>query len=148
MIRFRNTLLLATLFAVTGQISLGAQTNSGSSDFQEVYDLIRQHATGVSQADLDRAAVRGMIMALGPKVMLVTNNASAGAAAGTQLVTQSTVFEGNIAYVRVVRVDAGLAKIISAAYQQMNSTNKVSGIVVDVRYADGTDYQAATETAD
>jgi C-terminal processing protease CtpA/Prc len=146
MIRSRNTLFLAGLLALMGQISLPAQTNH--ADFQEVYDLIRQHATGVSDADLNRAAVQGLVTALGPKVSLVTNGAPTSTAAGMKLVTQANLFDGNIAYVRIARVDEGLSEAIKSAYDQLNSTNKVNGIVLDLRYADGFDYKAATAAAD
>jgi len=40
-------------------------------DFKEVYDLIRAHVAGLSQPQLDRAAVQALVAALAPKVMLV-----------------------------------------------------------------------------
>jgi C-terminal processing protease CtpA/Prc len=147
MTRFRISFFFAAGIILAGQVSLPAQTNSASLDFQEVYNLIRQHAAGVSEAELNRAAVKGLLTALGPKVSLATKDSGTDTA-GTPLVTQTTMFDGNIAYLRIARVDDGLAKAVSAAYQQLSSTNKVSGIILDVRYADGSDYQAATATAD
>lgn len=145
---FRIKLLFAALLALTIQISSRAETNSAAPDFQEVYDLIRQHATGVSPAELNRAAVQGLINALGPKVSLDTNNGSAETSQEKPAVSQAKVFEGNIAYLRITRVENGLAKALSAVYQQLNSTNKVSGLVLDLRYTRGSDYKAATDTAD
>ncbi len=148
MTRSRISLFIAALVILTGQLPLPAQTNGSSLDFQEVYDLIRQHAVGMSESELNRAAVKGLVSALGPKVSLVTKESGTNAEAETKLLTQATMFDGNIAYLRITRVDDGLAKAVSAAYQQLNATNKVSGIVLDVRYADGMDYKAATATAD
>ncbi|HWD91599.1 MAG TPA: S41 family peptidase [Verrucomicrobiae bacterium] len=140
--------LLTAVLAIASQISLSAQTNDAAPNFQEVYDLIRQHATGVSEAELNRAAVEGLVTALGPKVSLVTNNSTEDTATKTQLLTQSTIFEGDIAYLRIARVDEGLARAVRDAYQQLKSTNKVSGIVLDLRYADGAGYPAAAAVAD
>src|SRR5882724_10638011 len=148
MTRFRISFFFAAGIILAGQVSLPAQTNSASLDFQEVYNLIRQHAAGVSEAELNRAAVKGLLTALGPKVSLATKDSATGTAAGAPLVAQTTMFDGNIAYLRIARVDDGLAKAVGAAYQQLSSTNKVSGIILDVRYADGSDYHAATATAD
>ena len=148
MTRSLNKLFFAAWLALAVQISSPAQTNGASPDFQDVYDLIRQHAAGVSADELNRAAVQGLIIALGSKVSLATNNGSAENSSGKPAVAQAKVFDGNIAYLRIARVENGLAKAISAAYQQLNSTNKINGLVVDLRYADGTDYQAATDTAD
>ena len=138
-----------TAFALlAGQVYLPAQTNSASPNFQEVYDLIRQHAAGLSDAELNHAAVQGLIKALGPKVSLVTSNAPMNPAAGAQLVSETTIFDGNIAYLRIIRVDSGLADAVSASFKQLNSTNKVSGIVLDLRYTGGSDYKAAAAAAD
>jgi C-terminal processing protease CtpA/Prc len=147
MTRSGITLLFATLLAITSQISLRAQTNEVAPNFQEVYDLIRQHAAGVSEAELNRAAIQGLVTALGPKVALATNNSSENAADSPPL-RQTTVFEGDIAYLRIGSVQEGLAKDIRAAYDQLKSTNKVSGIVLDLRYADGSGYAAAAAVAD
>lgn len=136
---------MAILFALTSSIPLRAATTNAAPDFQEVFDLIRQHAAGVSADELNRAAVQGLLAALGPKVSLGTNNAPA---TDTNLVAEVILFEGDIAYLRITRVDDGLAKAINAAYEQVKSTNKVSGLVLDLRYAGGSDYQAAADAAD
>jgi hypothetical protein len=95
MIRFRNGLFLTALLVMTGQLPLAAATNNPSPDFQEVFDLIRQHAAGMSTDELNRAAVQGLLAALGPKVSLGTNNASADAA--TKPVAETTLFDDDIA---------------------------------------------------
>jgi hypothetical protein len=125
---------------------LSAATNE-TPDFREVYDLIRAHAAGVSDAELNRAAVQGLLAALGPKASLV-NGAPTNAPAETPLVSQTRLFDGNLAYLRVARVGDGLAKEVNGKCQQLNSTNKLKGVVLDLRYADGTDYAAAAATAD
>jgi len=141
-------LLFISSFAFALQFSLPAQTNSAGPDFQEVYDLIHQHAPGISQSELNRAAVRGLVEALAPKVSLVTDKSSTNAAAEAEPLTQIKVFDGGIAYLRVTRVEDGLAKAVKAGYDKLKSTNKVNGIVLDLRYADGSDYAAAVATAD
>jgi C-terminal processing protease CtpA/Prc len=146
MIRFRNGLFLTALLVMTGQLPLAAATNNPSPDFQEVFDLIRQHAAGMSTDELNRAAVQGLLAALGPKVSLGTNNASADAA--TKPVAETTLFDDDIAYLRITRVEYGLAKAVSAAIEQLKATNKVNGIVLDLRYAHGSGYKAATDTVD
>jgi C-terminal processing protease CtpA/Prc len=146
MIRSRIGLFLALLFALTSSIPLRAATTNVAPDFQEVFDLIRQHAAGVSTDELNRAAVQGLLTALGPKVSLDTNNAPANTA--TNPIAEVILFEGDIAYLRITRVDDGLAKAIYEAYERMNSTNKVSGLVLDLRYAGGLDYKAAADAAD
>jgi C-terminal processing protease CtpA/Prc len=142
----RIGLFLAGLIAFTSSIPLRAATTNASPDFQEIYDLIRQHAAGVSTDELNRAAVQGILTALGPKVTLGTNSASANTS--TNPIAEVMLFDGDIAYLRITRVDDGLAKAINAAYERVKTTNKVSGIVLDLRYAGGSDYRAAADAAD
>src|SRR5260221_3537334 len=81
-----------------------AQTNS-APDFKEVYDLLRAHLSGVTEAELNRAAVKGLTSALGPKVSLVPNSSAATDHSESALVTRSNLFDGKVAYVRIARVD-------------------------------------------
>jgi len=122
------------------------ETNA-APNFKEVYDLVRAHLAGVSESDLDRAAVDGFAAALAPKVSLVTNGGSSGNRTGA-LVTKSNLFDGNIAYVRIARVEDDLAKNVRAAYDALDTTNKLKGIVLDLRFANGQSYAAAAAVAD
>ncbi len=141
-------LLLTALILLAGQIFCPAQTNDSSLSFQEVYDLIRQHATGLSESELNRNAVQGLIAALNPRVMLITNSASTNSVESGRRISQAKFFEGDIAYLRVSSVANGLPNAVRSMQRQMAATNKVSGIVLDLRYTDGTDYDAAAATAD
>ncbi len=146
MTRFGNCSLLIGLFVLAiGQIASRAQTLSNAADFQEVYQLIKAHA-GVSEAELNRAAVQGFLSALGPKAQLISNENTVSSQ--SPLLSKTALFEDNVGYLRVAHVDEGLAKAISSAYRQINSTNKLSGLVLDLRYADGLDYAAAAAAAE
>jgi C-terminal processing protease CtpA/Prc len=116
-------------------------------DFKEVYDLIREHGGGMTEADLNRAAAKGLLQELGPRVTLVTNNQS-DARVSVPPVVKSNLFEGDIAYIRIARVEPGLAQAVRSACQQVKGSNKLSGVVLDLRYSDGEDYQAAADTVD
>lgn len=143
-------MLLAALVVAGSPLSLLADDAGSAPDFHEVYDLIKQHATGagLNDSDLNRAAVEGLVSKLSPKVMLVSDHAKTNTANGAPPVTQTTIFEGDIAYLRVTHVEDGLAKAIGGALDELKSTNKVNGVVLDLRYADGVDYEAAAATAD
>ena len=85
MMRIRiNSLLAVLLVLAGGQAGLRAQTKAEDAqapDFKEVYDLIRAHLAGMSEAQLNRAAVGALVSGLAPRVSLVTNAAAASAAA-------------------------------------------------------------------
>jgi hypothetical protein len=140
--------VMGGLMALLNQsIACADETPNSNSDFKEVYDLIREHAGGIAPDELDKAAIKGLLWALKPRVMLVTNNSQK--ANGTlPPIVRSNLFEGDIAYVRVGRVGDDLAKGVRGAYDDLKSTNGLKGMVLDLRYAAGDDYAAAAATVD
>ncbi|MGA3285501.1 MAG: hypothetical protein ABSD57_13725 [Verrucomicrobiota bacterium] len=60
---------------------------------------------------------------------------------------KSEILEGNVAYLRVSHVAAGLPDEIGTANRALTATNKIAGTVLDLRFADGDDAAAATATA-
>src|ERR1041385_1496904 len=125
----------------------GDNVTNESPEFKEVYDLIRQHVAGVSEAELNRAAVQGLVNALGTKVMLVTNE-PANSSASESTMVRSNLFEGDVVYLRINKVASGLDKEIRDTCQPSNGTNKFKGLVLDLRYCNGDDYPAAAAVAD
>ena len=150
--RMRINLLLPVLLVLGGgQAGLPAQTTAEAAqapDFKEVYDLIRAHLAGTSEQQLNQAAVRALVEGLAPRVSLVTNAAAGSAAGETPLVIKSSMFYGDILYVRVGRVGDGLAQAVRAACSKAGTTNKLKGMALDLRYAGGDDYAAAAATTD
>jgi len=124
-----------------------AAITNGAPDFQEVYDLVHSHLSGMTDADLNHAAVQGLLTTLRGKVSLV-GEGTPGAKTGAELVGKSTVLEADVAYLRLVHVDDGLAKEISSACERLGATNKLKGLVLDLRFSGGDDYGAAAAAAD
>ena len=121
---------------------------SASPDFQEVYDLVREHLAGMTPAELNRTAVQALISALSPAVSLVEpNQPKPIETSGGSPVSKSNLFEGPIAYIRIARVEEGLADAVRNAYQHVG-TNRLNGVVLDLRLCRGEDYAAAAATAD
>jgi C-terminal processing protease CtpA/Prc len=121
-------------------------TTNEPPDYKEVYELIRQHVAGLSEAELNRAAVQGLVNALGPKVTLVSNEAVESN--GESPTVRSNLFEGDIAYLRIRKVAEGLEQQIRQVCQPSAGTNKFKGLVLDLRYSSGEDYLAAAAAAD
>jgi hypothetical protein len=139
---FRITSLLAVLAnAVLGHAA------ATEPNFREVFDLIQTNA-GVTATELNRAAVTGLLNALGSKAVLITNETATPATVVTQRVSKTFVFEGEVAYLRIAAVGEGLPDQLRAAYQQLSATNKLKGVVLDLRFANGTDYGAAVATTE
>ncbi len=121
-------------------------TNEGPT-LEEVSKLLKANLPGTSAAQLDRQAVMGLIHELGPKVSIVAPEADDSKAAS---ITDARVFDKSFGYIGVAAVTANLPGAFRAAYQQLGQTNsaKIKGLVLDLRFAGGTDYAAAAKVAD
>jgi hypothetical protein len=147
--RFGIKTLLAGLavFLALGSSSRAEGTNE-TPEFKEVYDLIRAHLPGISEADLNQAAIKGLVSALAPRVALAEDGQKAATSSEASLVSRSSLLDKTIAYVRIGRVGPGLAEAVRGAYTMLGATNKLVGLVLDLRYADGGDYAAIADVAD
>jgi hypothetical protein len=146
MSRFLFTLLaIVLLVLVTSAPRSRAAGMSGTPDFKEVYDLVRTHLAGTSEAELNHAAVEGLLASLRGKVSLVE---CVPPSTNTTLVSKTSMLDDGVAYVRVGRVGDGLANEVSVAHQQLSATNKLKGLALDLRFADGDNYAAAVAVAD
>lgn len=143
-----NSSLFGLLVLLLAQPGLQAETTNEAPDFKEVYDLIHEHLSGVSDAELNRAAVEGLLTALGPRVELVSNRSSASGREPTAPLSKAAVFDGRIAYLRIAAVNEDLSGALSERYEDLASTNKVNGVVLDLRYADGHDYASVAPVVD
>lgn len=130
-----------------GQL-IAAGTPAPPPDFAEVYNLIKTHAVGLSDAKLNRAAVDGLLAELGSGVAQISNKASTNAAANGPLIVLANLYDGQVAYFRIDRVAGGLAEELRQGWSRLNSSNSVSGVVLDLRYADGDDYASSAAVAD
>jgi hypothetical protein len=127
-------------------VRVQADTNT-LPHFQEVFRLLRANLPDVGEEDLNRAAVRGLLREFYPRVILETNGPSAGGAEGP-LLAKTTIYDQSYGYVRVVRVAPGLGDQIHSACEALQATNRLKGLVIDLRFAGGQDYAAAAGTAD
>jgi hypothetical protein len=125
--------------------SVAQSQKAETSRFQEIYGLVRSNLNTVTEAELDAAAVRGLLDELGSMVLLVTNRPPADATAGSQLISRTNLFDGAYSYLRIQEVDSGLSKELA---ERLNDSKKLKGAVLDLRFAYGQNYQAAAEAAD
>src|ERR1041385_582548 len=130
--------LLGCIFA--GGFAFSAHADAPVK-FDEVFSLVRSNLTGVSETDLNKAAAMGFIEKLGGKVELTDPTSTAS---NLPLIAKTNVFDGSFAYIRLSRVAPGVGQQISDA---IKSGKKFKGVVLDLRFAKGDDYNAAVEAA-
>jgi hypothetical protein len=133
---------LVTLLPVCG--GFAAETNS--LDYKEVYDVLRTNLMGVTEGELDQAAAQGLVNQLYPKVWLVTNETQS--VEGTNAVLRTAVYDRAIGYIRLGQIQEGADQQVRAAFQSLSASNKLKGLVIDLRFTDGQNYKAAAAVAD
>ncbi|TAK90310.1 MAG: hypothetical protein EPO07_20480 [Verrucomicrobia bacterium] len=136
---------LAALVLLASLCRTNAETTNPAPDFQEVFNLVRDQLKGADTAEMNRAAVQGLLQKFNGRVALAGDTTGAAAVA---LVARTNVFDDGVAYVRVNRVEDGLAEKISSALASLGATNKVKGAVLDLRFASGENYPAVVATAE
>jgi hypothetical protein len=122
---------------------------SAEPDFKEVYGLIRENLSNVSEDELNRAAVQGLVDALQPRVSILKAGepgTSSNPPGSSPL--KSSLFDGGILYLRVAQIGQGFANEVRQQFESATATNGIRGLVVDLRYAGGESYSEAANAAD
>lgn len=136
-------------FILSGLLAAGtasALAGNSPANFEQVYQLLRSNLD-VSKSQLDSNAINGLIAEFPGRVMLV-KGAATNSAGGA--VVKSAIYDGSYAYIRIGNVEGTVAQQLRSAWDTMQQTNKVplKGLILDLRFAGGSDYQAASATAD
>ena len=149
--RFQKVWMLTGSAWVSGVLWACGQSSEKAvptPSFQEVQAIVRSNLVHLSEAELNRASVDGLLSELkGQAVLVRGEKAATPGETRSYLVSMTTIFDGAYGYIRLVRVDAGLAKAFDSAWQELSATNKFKGLVLDLRFAEGVEYAEVAEVA-
>lgn len=115
-------------------------------DFKEVYDLLRTNLGGVDERMLNNAAVQGLLSQLDGRAVLVGTDTDTPASTNGPSVT-SSVYDRNYGYLRINKLGADAERQFRSEYANV-STNRLKGLVIDLRYTSGQNYAGAAAMAD
>lgn len=148
-------LLVAVLLAwavVTGR----AETNTTDlGQTAELIGLLKSHFVDSDQLDgkrLTDATVSGLLQALGDGAQILTpaqaasNTVSRAAPAVREPLARTEIIQPDIAYIRLADVTAATPAALDEELKKFLAA-KVTGFVLDLRFADGTNYAAAAMVA-
>src|SRR5687768_2678224 len=140
-------ILTGALFAAAG-IALRAAGAADAPPFKEVYELVRTNAGGLRETELNGAAVYGLLAKLGSRAWLINPSKSSVTETNVASVSSTAIFDDNYGYIRIGDVGPKLPEEFALVLQKLSATNQLKGLVLDLRYASGSDYSAATKVAD
>lgn len=138
-------LLLVTVTLGAQALRLRAATPAPPK-FQEVLELVRTNLSGLSPAELDAAALQALLNQLDGRVTIESGPPTARPARTGPPVSKATVFEGSFGYFRVEHVGAKLDEALAAEFIKVGG-GQLKGLMLDLRFAGGTDQKAAARTA-
>ncbi len=142
----RGAILLLGLTAVA---TAAWAAPASPPDIREIYSLVRSNLAGVTPEELDHAALEGLTNQFPGRVSVVDAASEPTNALKTAL-ARTAVFDGSYAYFQVAGVTPDLPGELRQAWKSLAETNKtkIKGVILDLRYADGSDFTAAGQTAD
>ena len=123
-----------------------ASADTQTPDFKEVYDLLRTNLAGVDEKTLNQAAVQGLLSQLEGRAVLVGAEPPRPGATNGPLVT-SSIYDKNYGYLRINRFGQDADRQFRSEYGNL-ATNRLKGLVIDLRYTSGDNYGAAVAIAD
>lgn len=112
---------------------------------REIYELLRTNLPGWSAVEFEQAASKALLDRFGG---IVDGGISDPAAlADTPALANKRVLEKRCAYVRVGQVTLALAPQLSAALADPEFSSGREGLILDLRFAIGSDFRAAANAA-
>lgn len=114
--------------------------------FQEVFELVRTNLGGMSAAEVEAAALKALLNQLDGRVTIESGPRASTAARGGPPVSKTAVFDGAFGYLRIGHVGAKLDESLAVEFAQLGG-GKLKGLMLDLRYAAGTDQKAAARAA-
>lgn len=143
-----RTRILSLLPAGLLLVAVSGQTSSDTPPFDQVLGLVRAHLAGVAPGEIDRAATQGLLDQLAPRVQLVEATATAAEAGESVALLGATGRIGQrFGYVHVREVAAGTAAAIRAERARWTGPSPLEGLILDLRFAAGTDYAEVVRVA-
>lgn len=121
---------------------------AGPPRFDEVFQIIRTNLGGMNAAEVERAALKALLTHLDGQVVIENGPVSAIVQPTGPVVSKSAVFDSAYGYVRISHVSPKLDDAVVAEITKLGGAGKLKGLMLDLRYAAGTDQKAAARMAD
>src|SRR4051812_38199947 len=117
------------------------------ADLQETISLLKKNFANpqaISETQIDRATIQGLIARLGPGMMLLPDKASANVEPPAPF--YSEIFEKHIGYIRPGTLNPANLDALDKKMADFSS-RKVDALIVDLRASRGSEFQTAADFA-
>ncbi len=114
----------------------------------EVRGILLTNLTKTTSEELDRAAVQGILDRLEGKIELVEAPTPRPFDQAAPLITKTDVLDESYGYIRVGRIEDGLAGEFDANLKALPVEDALEGLILDLRFAKGVAYLEAARFVD
>jgi len=143
----RLAALFLTLAILAPQPGIAEEKAEKPLDFQEVYDLLKSQLPEFDPTAMGDVAARSLIQNLRPRVQLLESEGATDDSDDSEPTIQPRLFKEAFGSLQLAEVTPEVAKAFPASYQALTETNRLKGLILDLRFAEGTDYKSATDLA-
>lgn len=135
-----------TLLVASG-VGLLADNSSRPSlpPLGELRDVLRKHVRDLPEAELDAVAAQALLERVQGRIL--APDESVNEESDSAAIAEKRVFEPGCVYVRIGQVSLGLGPQLAAVLRDTNLVASTRGLVLDLRFAGGTDYAGAANAA-
>jgi hypothetical protein len=113
---------------------------------REVYELLEKAPPGLDAEALNRAALVGLVQELEGR--LVVPGLEVEGSTDTNVVAKAQVIDRDFGWVRLARIDGTTPAALEEAVSKLVASNRIRGLILDLRETNGRDYGAAGAIAD
>ena len=114
--------------------------------FQEVLELVRTNLAGFTPAQLEAEALKALLRQLDGRVTLDSGPGPGTPSRSGPPVSKSAVLDGTFGYLRISQVGTKLDEVLAAEFTKLGGS-QLKGLLLDLRYAGGSDQKAAARAA-
>lgn len=117
-------------------------------DYGEIFEIISNQLPAISEQDLQHAALQGILTEFQSQIELESNSTKEGEEQDKQAsIAKMELIAEKIAYFRLHLISKGLENILREKIESFRIENGAEGIVLDLRYANGSDYDEVLRLA-
>ena len=135
--------------SLSGQDSEDPQKKTPSlPKYEEIFELIRTELPEISEQDLQHAALQGILTEFQSQIELesaISNDAHSKLQQAS--IAKNEMLAENIAYLRLHVISQDLEKMLREEIESMRIEKGAKGLVLDLRYAYGSDYKEVLKLA-
>jgi len=116
---------------------------TGLPKYEEIVQTIESRLSDITREDLEHAALQGILTEFQTRVELKTPTAPEANQTLPPSLAKKEIVGKNIGYLRIAEIRPSTAKETSEAVESLRVSKALGGVILDLRYVGGSDFDSA-----